>query len=113
MTSRLVPGSDDPIAPHPVPPVAITIDGETLVGVQGQTIAGIALANDRPTWRRTSVAGRPRGLFCGIGICFDCLVTVNGQRDVRACQRRARDGDQVTSQHDRLPEPAGTGEDDE
>ena len=54
-------------------------------------------------WRRTSSHNRPRGLFCGIGVCFDCLITVNGARDVRACQRRATDGDVVETQHDRLP----------
>ncbi|WP_297362048.1 2Fe-2S iron-sulfur cluster-binding protein [Mycetocola sp.] len=42
-------------------------------------------------------------MFCGIGVCFDCLVEVNGDRDVRACQRRAVDGDVVVTQHDILP----------
>jgi aerobic-type carbon monoxide dehydrogenase small subunit (CoxS/CutS family) len=42
-------------------------------------------------------------MFCGIGVCYDCLVIVNGQRDVRACQRRAVAGDVVTTQHDSLP----------
>ena len=105
MTARLVPDGDDPIAPYPAAPVTLTIDGQTCVGVQGQTIAGVALANDRLAWRKTSVTGRPRGVFCGIGVCFDCLVTVNGRRDVRACQRRALDGDVVTVQHDELPVP--------
>jgi predicted molibdopterin-dependent oxidoreductase YjgC len=105
MTARLVPSGKDPIGPHPAAQVTVTVDGEACVGLQGQTIAGVALANGRLAWRRTSVAGRPRGLFCGIGVCFDCLVTVNGQRDVRACQRRARDGDVVTVQHDPLPVP--------
>nr|WP_276514252.1 2Fe-2S iron-sulfur cluster-binding protein [Actinomadura citrea] len=43
-------------------------------------------------------SGAPRGVFCGIGACFDCLLTVNGVRDVRACRRRARDGDVVATQ---------------
>ena len=42
-------------------------------------------------------------MFCGIGVCFDCVVTVNGVRDVRACRRRARQGDEVLVQHDRCP----------
>jgi hypothetical protein len=57
-------------------------------------------------FRTTSAAGAPRGVFCGIGVCFDCLVEVNGMRDVRACQRRAHEGDVVVSQHDPLPVPA-------
>ncbi|MBT2517443.1 (2Fe-2S)-binding protein [Streptomyces sp. ISL-90] len=94
---------DDPIRPAPVGDLDITLDGETLTGVRGQTIAGIVLASGRLAWRRTSVDARPRGLFCGIGVCFDCLVTVNGERDVRACQRRAVAGDAIESQHDPLP----------
>ncbi|RXZ66809.1 (2Fe-2S)-binding protein [Agromyces albus] len=104
MTARLLRPGDDPIRPAQVDAVEITLDGETMRGVQGQTIAGIVLASGVLSWRRTSVDGRPRGLFCGIGVCFDCLVIVNGERDVRACQRRAVDGDAVASQHDRLPE---------
>jgi D-hydroxyproline dehydrogenase subunit gamma len=77
--------------------VRITVDGEPLTGAGGQTIAGVLLASGRRTWRR-SPSGTARGVFCGIGVCFDCLVTVNGVRDVRACRRRARDGDAVTTQ---------------
>lgn len=104
MAARLLPASSDPIRPSGATPLAISLDGETVSGVAGQTIAGIVLASGRLAWRRTSVDGRPRGLFCGIGVCFDCIVTVNGERDVRACQRRAADGDVVASQHDALPE---------
>jgi hypothetical protein len=37
-------------------------------------------------------------VFCGIGVCFDCLVTVNGQPSVRACLAEARPGDRVETQ---------------
>lgn len=79
-------------------PVRITVDGETVEGLEGQSIAGVLLGSGRVSWRETAVAGRPRGLFCGIGVCFDCLVTVDGVPDVRACQRRACEGDEVSSQ---------------
>jgi predicted molibdopterin-dependent oxidoreductase YjgC len=75
----------------------ITVDGEPLTGRDGQTIAGILIAAGHRSWRRAP-SGAPRGVFCGIGVCFDCLVTVDGVRDVRACLRRARDGDVVTTQ---------------
>ncbi|MBF4457495.1 (2Fe-2S)-binding protein [Pseudoclavibacter sp. VKM Ac-2867] len=79
-------------------PVRITVDGETVEGLEGQSIAGVLLGSGRVSWRETAVAGKPRGLFCGIGVCFDCLVTVDGVPDVRACQRRACEGDEVSSQ---------------
>ena len=78
--------------------VRITVDGETVEGLEGQSIAGVLLGSGRVSWRETAVAGKPRGLFCGIGVCFDCLVTVDGVPDVRACQRRACEGDEVSSQ---------------
>jgi hypothetical protein len=43
-------------------------------------------------WRSTRKGARPRGLFCGIGICFDCLVTVDGAANQRACVVEVREG---------------------
>lgn len=79
--------------------IHIEVDGERIAGLAGQSIAGLLLADGRVAWRHTRT-GRPRGVFCGIGACFDCLVTVNGLRDVRACQRRAAQGDKVELQED-------------
>jgi hypothetical protein len=78
-------------------PVHIIVDGQPVVGIAGQTIAGILLAAGRKSWRTTR-SGAPRGVFCGIGACFDCVLTVNGVPDVRACRRRAADGDDVRTQ---------------
>jgi predicted molibdopterin-dependent oxidoreductase YjgC len=108
MAPRLLPFAEDPAHPAPPTPLAITVDGERVSGLLGQSIAGVVLAGGVLGLRRTSEAGRPRGVFCGIGVCYDCLVEVNGQRDVRACQRRAVDGDEVRTQHDLLPVPPGT-----
>lgn len=104
MPPRLLPFTQDPAHPAPPVPLTITVDGEPVAGVRGQTIAGVLLAGGALGFRRTSDQGRPRGVFCGIGVCYDCLVEVNGTRDVRACQRRAANGDAVRTQHDPLPE---------
>lgn len=73
--------------------VQITVDGATVSGRDGQTIAGVLLASGRRTWR--TAAGAERGIFCGMGVCQDCVLTVNGVEGVRACQREACDGDVV------------------
>jgi predicted molibdopterin-dependent oxidoreductase YjgC len=73
--------------------IRISVDGAELDGRDGQTIAGVLLGAGWRSWR--TVAGAERGVFCGIGVCQDCLVTVNGVEGVRACQRTARDGDVV------------------
>lgn len=75
----------------------ITVDGRTVPVENGQTIAAALHADGMRSWRTTRLGGRPRGLFCGIGVCFDCLVTVNGRASVRACLAPARDGDVVTT----------------
>lgn len=106
MTPTPVDPSRDPAHPRESAPISITLDGREVIGRSGQTVAGMILAAGIQQWRRTSVDAAPRGVFCGIGVCFDCLVTINGLRDVRACLRRARDGDVVVAQHDRLPKAA-------
>jgi predicted molibdopterin-dependent oxidoreductase YjgC len=65
--------------------VTLTVDGESVQAYEGETVAGALLADGRRTLRRTRKTGEPRGLFCGMGVCFDCLVTVDGRADVRAC----------------------------
>ena len=71
--------------------VTITLDGVPLQAYLGETIAGALLANGRRAWRHTDV-GEPRGLFCGMGICFDCVVTVDGIAGVRACLTPVAEG---------------------
>jgi hypothetical protein len=86
---------EDPIRPRDSSTVTIVVDGAAMTGVLGQTLAGVMLSAGVEAWRRTSLGDRPRGVFCGIGVCFDCVAVVNGLADVRVCQRRARDGDVV------------------
>ncbi|GAA2988778.1 (2Fe-2S)-binding protein [Actinokineospora diospyrosa] len=76
----------------------VTIDGVQHSATPGQTVAGALLADGRTSWRTTRGAGKPRGVFCGIGVCFDCLVTVNGVADVRACQRLLAEGDDIRTE---------------
>jgi predicted molibdopterin-dependent oxidoreductase YjgC len=74
----------------------VEFDGRSLPMVAGQSVAAVLLAAGIRSWRTTRVFGRPRGVFCGIGVCFDCLVTVNGTPSVRACVTEARPGDVIS-----------------
>ncbi|MBT2380754.1 sarcosine oxidase [Streptomyces sp. CB00316] len=80
------------------PPVRFAFDGRTLAARRGQSIAGALWDHGVLAWRTTRGGGRPRGAFCGMGVCFDCLVTVNGTPGRRACLVRVSEGDVVTSQ---------------
>ncbi|MFI9626578.1 (2Fe-2S)-binding protein [Streptomyces sp. NPDC052042] len=83
----------------------IFFDGRELPAQEGQSIAAVLWAAGILAWRTTREGGAPRGAFCGIGSCYDCLVTVNGRPNQRACLVPARPGDAVTTQE-------GTGHDD-
>ena len=78
----------------PTEPVSFTFDGEPMTAEAGQTVGAALLAAGIRSWRVTRSGGRPRGLFCGIGVCFDCLVDVNGDRAVRACLVPVQNGDE-------------------
>jgi predicted molibdopterin-dependent oxidoreductase YjgC len=90
--------SPDPAGVAPGEQFHITFDGAPVAVRPGETIGAALLAAGVRALRTTRVDARPRGLFCGIGICYDCLVTVGGLRSVRACQRVAAPGDVVTTQ---------------
>jgi NADPH-dependent 2,4-dienoyl-CoA reductase/sulfur reductase-like enzyme len=94
----LAPAGHDPVRPRPEAPIRVVIDGEPVEALPGQTVAAALLAGGQESWRQTRTTGRPRGVFCGIGACFDCLVVVNGVPDVRACQRLLAAGDVINSQ---------------
>ena len=75
--------------------VPFRFDGRPMTAAPGQTVGAALLAAGVRSWRRTRSGGRPRGLFCGIGACFDCLVDVNQDLAVRACLVPVREGDEV------------------
>ncbi|MFD9975286.1 (2Fe-2S)-binding protein [Streptomyces sp. NPDC059017] len=90
---------------EPGPPYEITFDGLPVPALPGQSVAAALWAAGILAWRTTREGGSPRGAFCGIGTCFDCLATVNGRPNRRACLVPARPGDVITTQK-------GTGHDD-
>lgn len=77
---------------------SFSFDGRPVEFMPGQSIGAALWAGGVRSWRTTPVAGRPRGLFCGIGVCFDCLVEVDGRPDERACVTPARAGLDVRTQ---------------
>ena len=71
--------------------VTLTIN-ETPVSVsRGVTVASAILMAGHTVFRH-SVSGEPRAPLCGMGICFECRVTVEGRQHVRSCQLIVRDG---------------------
>jgi predicted molibdopterin-dependent oxidoreductase YjgC len=78
--------------------VSFTFDGEPMRAQDGQTIAAALMADGIVWWRTTRFGERSRGVLCGIGACYDCLLTLNGEPNVRACVTRVEPGDDVRRQ---------------
>ena len=66
-------------------PFEFFFEGEPLVAYHGETVGAALMAAGIMAFRITRQGAKPRGIFCGIGICFDCLVVVDGRPNVRAC----------------------------
>lgn len=65
--------------------ITFQFDGQTYEGFENDTIASALLANGIRTLREHEETGHARGIYCNIGHCYECRVTVNGESNVRAC----------------------------
>jgi predicted molibdopterin-dependent oxidoreductase YjgC len=79
--------------------LTFTFDGEPVVAYRGESVAAALLAAGRRVLRVTHAGRAPRGVFCGMGVCFDCLVVVDGAFSRRACMTPVARGMRVQSQN--------------
>lgn len=77
-------------------PLELWVDGEVIQAYEGETIAAALTAAGRKVLRHAPRTGATRGVFCGIGACFECLVTVEGMGQVRSCMVAVRPGMRVS-----------------
>jgi len=77
--------------------VVVTLDGRPVIAYEGESVAALLLA-EGITATRVTRDGEPRGVYCGMGVCFDCLVVVDGVPNTRACITWVRDGMNVDRQ---------------
>ena len=77
--------------------IAFTFEGKGYEGYDGETLAAALTANGILGLRQTKDGGQ-RGIFCGMGVCYECVVQVNGQPVQRACLTKLLDGMDVRQQ---------------
>ncbi|QIK64286.1 (2Fe-2S)-binding protein [Leucobacter viscericola] len=92
-------------AAAPAAPVQASFCGEPITAETGASVAAALLASGRPAWRTTR-DGKPRGLFCGIGVCFDCIVEIDGESGQRACMIPLREGMEIRPVQTPSPSPS-------
>jgi aerobic-type carbon monoxide dehydrogenase small subunit (CoxS/CutS family) len=72
--------------------ITLIVDGEPVEACEGEPIATALIAAGRRVFRYTTKNNRPRGVFCALGRCTDCVMIVDGQPNVRTCVTPTRDG---------------------
>lgn len=71
--------------------ISLQINNQTVSVEDGCSVAVAILENDMASFRQ-SVTGEPRFPLCGMGICFECRVTINGVKHQRSCQILVEEG---------------------
>jgi sarcosine oxidase subunit alpha len=72
--------------------ITLRVDGIPFTAYEGETVHAALLAAGIRALRITRKTGEPRGIFCGMGICYECRVTINGVPDQRACMTLVAEG---------------------
>ena len=78
--------------------VRISIEGEPFETREGDTVAAALLAAGHDHCRTTAISGTPRAPYCMMGVCFDCLVNIDGVANRQGCLVRVREGMRVEIQ---------------
>lgn len=78
--------------------ITLLVDGDPVEAFEGEPIATALLAAGRRAFRYTTKRDEPRGVFCALGRCTDCVMVVDGRPNVRTCVTAARDGMVIETQ---------------
>jgi aerobic-type carbon monoxide dehydrogenase small subunit (CoxS/CutS family) len=78
-------------------PINFIFNGSKYTGESGQSIAAALISQGQRVLRTTRFDETPRSIFCGIGICFDCVVVVNGIANQRSCLVEITEGAVIVS----------------
>lgn len=76
----------------------VQIDGTSTKVQEGDSVAAAMLASGIPCFRRSAVSGALRAPYCMMGVCFECLVEIDGVPNCQACQIPVREGMQIRRQ---------------
>ena len=79
--------------------VAFTFDGKEVHGFEGEPIAAALKAEGLMVHRYTAKEHKPRGIFCAIGRCTDCVMIVDGKPNIRTCVTPLKEGMEVKTQY--------------
>lgn len=82
-------------------PIQIMINGKPTKVFEGEMVVAVLLAERIHQFRQTNETKIPRELYCGMGICSECMVTVDGVKNFRTCQKPVVDGMEIETHIER------------
>ena len=91
--------------------VNIILNGQSLQVLKGITVAAVALSQNQKFTRTTPISGSKRAPFCMMGVCYECLMVIDGKANQRACVTHVQDG--MTIERQQGVGPAMEGNDSE
>lgn len=75
--------------------INIYVNGKPVTAYAGETVLAVLLAAGYKIIKKNPVSQEPRGALCGMGVCFECTVTINGVPNIRACVTEVQEGMRV------------------
>jgi len=72
--------------------IKLIFDGKEITAYKGETVLAALIASGYKIMRTNPVSHKPRGAFCGMGICFECTMTIDGIPNTRACMTEVHEG---------------------
>lgn len=81
--------------------LTVFIDGRPVSASTHESVAAVILRQDDIWNRRTPISQSPRAAFCMMGVCFECLVTIEGRASQQGCLMQVRDGMRIERQQGR------------
>jgi sarcosine oxidase subunit alpha len=75
--------------------ITIRVNGQEVTAYPGETVLAALVAAGFRGLKQSVAAGETRGAFCGMGVCFECIVTINGKPNQRACMYQVDDNMEI------------------
>ena len=71
--------------------VTLLVNGKKIIAYKGETLLAALIAAGYKSLKASPLKGEARGALCGMGVCFECIVTVNGEPNIRSCMTEVED----------------------
>ncbi len=86
------------LRPTPLKSIAVTVNGQRISAPEGQSVWTTMALAGQTTTRKAALSGDKKSAYCAMGVCFECLVEIDGAPNQQACLRRVTDGMIITTQ---------------